>query len=255
MGYFYVDASVHERGNSILCAAVYSRTELDSEIKFQLERAGFTPGMDEFKSGVRMDRNPRMMELRSALMSDIGGNRHIAIIVAPIAERSRLASIVLQALAQFADDNEIVDRSGAVFIDQGMFSSAANGAREAATYSALSGYTVNVEQDSRIILGIQLADLAAHTCAVMLLDQLGVVTKTVKAGENSGYDPEMDLELGFALWAQIRYSFFRRQHPDRDPENPLLDTRSGLFIDPSSSTELVDAALARFGNVWMGCIH
>jgi hypothetical protein len=255
MGYFYVDDSVHERGNFILCAAVYSRTELGSEIQSELERAGLTPGTDEFKSGIRMDRNPRMMELRSALMSDIGGNRHIAIIVAPITQRSRLGSVVLNALTQFIDGNEIVDRSGDVFIDQGMFSSATNGAREAATYTALSGYRINVEQDSRVVLGIQLADLAAHTCAVMLLDQLGLVTKTVKAGENSGYDPEMDLELGFALWGQIRYSFFRRQHPDRDPENPLLDTRSGLFIDPTSSTELVDAALARFGNVWMGCIH
>ena len=37
----------------------------------------------------------------------------------------------------------------------------------------------------------QLADLVAHTCAVMLLAELGLVKKTVKAGENSGYDPTM----------------------------------------------------------------
>jgi len=255
MGYFYVDDTVHERGNFVLCAAVYSRTEIDSELQHELKEAGLTPGKDEFKSRIRMDQNPNMMRLRSRLMSDIRGNRKLGIMVAPISDRSRLGAVVLQGLAHFIDSNEIVDNSGVAFIDQGMFSSVKRAEKEASKHSVLAAYEINFEQDSRTVLGIQLADLAAHTCATMLLDQLGVIHKTVKAGENSGYDPDMDLELGFSLWGQLRYSFLRHKHPDRDSEDPLLDSRSGLFVAPMCSSELAGAALARFGNVYMGCIH
>jgi len=255
MGYFYVDDSVHERGNFVLCAAVYSPTEIDSDIHRELEQAGLTPGKDEFKSRTRMDQNPKMMQLRSRLMSHIQGNRKLGLIVAPIADRSRVGSVVLQGLAHFVDANEIVDRSGVVFIDQGMFRSIKAAQSEASKHSMLASYKINFEQDSRTVLGIQVADVAAHTCATMLLDQLGIIRKTVKAGENSGYDPDMDLELGFSLWGQVRYSFFRHTHAERGSENPLLDSRSGLFVAPTCSRELAEAALARFGDVYMGCIH
>jgi hypothetical protein len=255
MGYFYVDDTVHERGNFVLCAAVYSRDEADSDVRRELKKAGLTPGRDEFKSRIRMDQNPNMTRLRSRLMSDIHKNRKLGIIVAPISDRERLGSVVLGGLAHFVSSNEVVDRAGIAFLDQGMFSSVRAAEREVSKYGVLTGYHVHFEQDSRAVLGIQLADLAAHTCGIMLLDRLGIVQKTVKAGENSGYDPDMDLELGFSLWAQLRYSFFRHKHPDRDGENPLLDSRSGLFVAPTCSSGLAEAALRQFGDIYMGCIH
>jgi len=42
---------------------------------------------------------------------------------------------------------------------------------------------------------------------------LGLVTKTVKAGDNSGYEPNSDVELEFKLWAVVRYDFFAAPPP------------------------------------------
>ena len=72
---------------------------------------------------------------------------------------------------------------------------------------------VLLNQDSRSVGGVQVADLAAHSMGVMLLESLGYLKKTVKAGENSGYDPDLDIELGFELWASLRYAFFKAPQP------------------------------------------
>jgi hypothetical protein len=74
----------------------------------------------------------------------------------------------------------------------------------------LDNYKLFLEVDSIKVKGIQLADLVAHTFATMLLEQLGLVDKKVKAGENSGYDPDLEIELGFELWASIRYNNYWR---------------------------------------------
>jgi hypothetical protein len=116
------------------------------------------------------------------------------------------------------------------------------------------------EQDSRIVCGLQLADLVAHTCSIMLLESLGLVTKTVKAGENSGYDPDLDIELGFELWASLRYNFFSKPapHPDtwRDQSDYRVEVKGvGLYVSDSCPELLKEKALDRFGEMYLGCIH
>ena len=148
-----------------------------------------------------------------------------------------------------------------VFFDQGLFRSATHGQALAQKYSALNDCILHFEQDSRAIAGIQLADLAAHTCAVMLLEQLGLFGKTVKAGHNSGYEPDLDIELGFELWARIRDSFLSKPppHPDEwkdDEIQPVADvTPFGLHVSDTASNELRTAAIERFGSMYLGCIH
>ena len=103
-----------------------------------------------------------------------------------------------------------------VFFDQGILASAGAGQREAETTCNGHPCSFHFEQDSRKILGLQVADLIAHTCATMLLAQLGLVRKTVKAGPNSGYDPDADMPLEFELWAGLRYNFFATGPPPYD---------------------------------------
>ena len=41
-----------------------------------------------------------------------------------------------------------------------------------------------------------------------------------------------------------------------DPEDPAtMDARAGLYIASSAGPRLRDAALERFGTVYVGCIH
>jgi hypothetical protein len=111
--------------------------------------------------------------------------------------------------------------------------------------------------------GIQVADHAAHALGGMLLEEIGVLKKFVRAGENSGYDPDEMLELGFELWASLRYALAgRNEHipgmspPPEDPANPFFRVDGvGLYVAPTCPPELASHARNRFGINYLGCIH
>lgn len=97
----------------------------------------------------------------------------------------------------------------------------------------------------------------------MLLEEMGIVKKQVRAGENSGYHPDDLLELGFELWASLRYALLGKNEyiegvspPLDDPANPFFRVDGyGLYIAPSCSRELAEYARNRFGINYLGCIH
>ena len=120
--------------------------------------------------------------------------------------------------------------------------------------------SVLIRQDSREVGGLQLADHVAHSLSGMLLEQMGLLRKHIKAGENSGYDPELLIELGFELWASLRYSLIYGPN-DATPEDDQLVTATfpmegfGLYVAPSCNSDLTSHARARFGTNYLGCIH
>ena len=116
------------------------------------------------------------------------------------------------------------------------------------------------EQNSKIIRGIQVADLVASKCSTMLKETLGLIDKTVKAGPKSGYDPDMEINIGFELWADIRYNFFSDPPINPDEWDSMLDCKAivgkkGLFISENCTDEVKAAAEGRFGEMYLGCIH
>ncbi len=97
-------------------------------------------------------------------------------------------------------------------------------------------------------------------CATMLLAQLGLVKKTIKAGPNSGYDSDGDMPLEFSLWATLRYNFFSTSQPPYETWKSELDFKvdvesRGLHISDSCDDAVKSAALSRFGSMYLGCIH
>src|SRR5262245_51007872 len=100
---------------------------------------------------------------------------------------------------------------------------------------------VRAEQNSRVVGGLQLADLVAHTTGVMLLETLGFIRKQVKAG------------------AGLRYRFFHAGPVDQQEDlyqGALMDVGpDGLYISEACSAELRAAAMHRFGQCYLGCIH
>lgn len=116
-----------------------------------------------------------------------------------------------------------------------------------------------LEQNSVDIRGIQLADLAAHISSIQLKDALGLVSKVVKVGENSGCEPESEIELGFEMWATIRHTFFAQM--DKPFTADLIASLTvevepyGFYISDLCDKKLKDAARKQFGNIYLGCIH
>ena len=97
MGYFYFDETKQERAGFIIGALVYSPNDVTTKVYAALEEVGLRPGFDEFKSGARMDSNPKLAELRSHL-SEVLRKTSIGVVVTSVAERAMLGREALLGL-------------------------------------------------------------------------------------------------------------------------------------------------------------
>jgi len=259
MGFFYFDESIHEKGGFIIGAFIYHRADITPSVFGALAEAGLRPGIDEFKSSARMAARPEQMKARGRLRGLLD-SVSTGIIVIPSSEREKLGDEAILGLGKILQANNLLAIPHQVFLDHGI--SVTGAALEIFRKGPGGLCELHVNQDSKVIGGIQLADIAAHSISVMLLEQMGLVKKMVKAGENSGYDPELEIELGFELWASLRYSFFKAPQPKPGPipddpvGEPIFDVEKyGLHIAATCSERLREAALARFGECYLGCIH
>jgi hypothetical protein len=94
----------------------------------------------------------------------------------------------------------------------------------------------------------------------MLREEMGLLSKEVRAGEDAGYDPELMINLGFELWASLRYEIMIGPNGASPDDDQLVAATFpvegyGLYIAPSCSEALRRHTRARFGNNYLGCIH
>ena len=259
MGLLFFDDSKHDNQGFSLGAFVYVDRDPRPAVNRALQDCGLCPGIDEFKSSSYMNRNPTQARLRQKLRNILTQGCRLGVVVVPCSsELEYEAMLLLQKMLSHPD----LDRTQhEVYFDEGLFKTAVHGWATASDFGLPERCNLNLEQDSKQIAGIQLADLAAHTCAVMLRESLGFVRKTVKAGDNSGYDPDLDINIGFELWASIRYNFLSEEPPQPDEwvEGNLQPTASvlpyGLHVSFTCSEELRRSATDRFGTMYLGCIH
>jgi hypothetical protein len=257
VGYFYIDESIHERAGFILAAYVYSAHDLTPLVYERLRSVGLEPGKNEFKSSTKMTTDPIQRTLRSELKEVLRSTK-LGLVVIPSTERYNLGAEALRGLNKILQANKLTNQRHHIYFDQGIVFRRHS---DLTLELGMKNYCdILVGQDSRLIGGLQLADLAAHTMSVMLLETLGVVTKTVKAGPNSGYDPDLDIEIGFEMWASLRYHFFTMDNIDPEADDQLmaftLDTGSyAVYISDSCTDNLRSAVEKRFGKCYLGCIH
>jgi hypothetical protein len=159
MGFFYFDESIHPRGKFSLGAFVYCESSLDSEISDALRQSGLTPGKAEFKSGSRMDQSPEQTHVRTLLMKIVRENCGIGVVVAPDAPRTALGVEAFFGLSKILSTTQFRSSTHHVFFDQGIFCSSAAGHRASAKFGLAQPCTTYYEQDSVLVLGLQLADL------------------------------------------------------------------------------------------------
>ncbi|RWR29905.1 hypothetical protein D2T31_08345 [Sinirhodobacter populi] len=257
MAYLYLDDSKHHPAGFSLAAFVICETDPSGHVEAIFRGLGFDPRNFEYKSSAKMAGDDRLQKLRSAMMHYVGTNCRIAVCV--VEGDRRLGPAALRLLHSALSHPNLEGQDHEVFFDEGLFQSPKSAADLASIEGKFTQCRMHFEQDSRKLLGIQLADLVAHTCSTMLLETLGHVTKKVvlEAPGDSAYDGQ-EVELGFEMWACIRYAFLSmaKQHSkDELGEATVKVFPWGLFIDESTSERVAAAAMRRFGENYLGCIH
>lgn len=257
MAYLYLDDSKHHPAGFSLAAFVICETDPADHVESIFRGLGFDPRDFEYKSSAKMVGDDRLRKLRSAMKHYVGTNCRIAVCV--VDGDKRLGPAALRLLYSVLSHPSLEGQDHEVFFDEGLFDSRKSAADLASREDKFTRCRMHFEQDSSKLLGIQLADLVAHTCSTMLLETLGHVTKKVvlEVPGDSAYDGQ-EVELGFEMWAGIRYAFLSmaRQCPRDDLDEATVEVFPwGLFIDESASERVTAAAMRRFGENYLGCIH
>lgn len=253
----YIDDSVHQRGNFIISGIVITNSEVEQKVEDSLITHGFNPGTNEFKSGLNYRKYPKMLNVREDLREIISSSCKLGLVILPISQRQNIGIETFKGLKQILDSNDFGDNIE-IYVDQNYFKSRQAGEKFGQEIG-FENYRLFLEVDSIKVKGIQLADLIAHTFSIMLLEHLGLIDKKVKAGENSGYDPDLEMELGFELWARIRYNIIGEIDMKKfitGDEPPIKRTEPyGLYISTFCDEKLRQNGKERFGEIYMGCIH
>lgn len=256
MKYMYFDESIRDVGDFIIGALVLSNVDLSTEVRDRWRSMGIDPEVSEYKSSHLKASDPLGQRQRDMLW-DVLNSCDLAVTVCPRSHREALGSYCSALVVQLHETGLLPSREHGLYIDQGI--AVAESDRNALDEH---GVTSHGDQNSCAVAGLQVADHAAHVLGGMLLEEMGLLRKTVLAGENSGYDPDLAIELGFELWAGLRHALLGKNveidglSTPGDPVSPYFQIEGyGLYIAPSCGQELAAHARRRFGTNYLGCIH
>ncbi len=257
MAFIYLDDSKHQRFGFSLAAFVICDSDPTEHITSVFQGFGYDPEAFEYKSSSKMGNDESLRALRSALKSFIGRRCKIAVCV--VDGDKRLGPAALELLTVTLSHSHLKGHSHEVFFDEGLFQSSKFASQLVDGDPRFGLCNFHFEQDSRKHLGIQLADIVAHTCSTMLLETLGHITKKVVLNMpgDSVYDG-LEVELGFEMWAGIRYAFLsnNKPNPKDDFDLAYVDVYPwGLFVDDGVDERIYNSAMERFGENYLGCIH
>ncbi|GMT41466.1 MAG: hypothetical protein IEMM0001_2201 [bacterium] len=257
MANLYFDESIRENGGFIIGVVVISEDDLSARIITEWKIMGLNPNENEYKSSTIKANNEISVKQRE-FISRLVHSSKLALVVLPSHERKQLGNYCAELVLQLLDTNKLPNESHRLFLDENIFI-------DKDVKAKLEDRKVNVylNSDSKLEAGIQLADHASHALGGMLLEEMGIIKKQVRAGDNSGYHPDDMLDLGFELWASLRYALIGNNEyieglspPPDDPANPFFMVDGyGLYIAGSCSKFLAAAAKKKFGINYLGCIH
>lgn len=259
MSNFYVDDSVHDDAGFVLCACVYTPSNIEGIIVDLMKACGLDPEQFEYKSSANYSKQPKLAEFRSKLKGLVQEYCRYGVVVLPRDKREKAGQECLLALHQFIKANAQITPPLSIFMDQGLFPSKKE-AEILFNELSITEAQLFAEQDSKQQRGIQLADLVAHMASIQLKSTMGLVNKMVKAGENSGYDPDEEMELSFEMFGTLRYCIFNEGNPNPPIGDQFVDAvmtigKAGLFISGLCNADLADSVRGTFGTIYLGCIH
>jgi hypothetical protein len=245
----YIDETVHDQLGFMILAYVLCPSDPQAD----LERVLTSHVKDEFHSLEKMDGNEQAQKLRREIRSYVNWNCRWGVFVLPSEARWTLS----EELPRFI--TELVRSCGnpdavAIYMDEGIIKENALGAIRNAT--GVERLELGKSHETN---GIQLADLVAALSGVRLREEISQMPKMLTFGDESGFNPPIEAELGYELWASLRYSMYRSFVPlgiEDMPEMAEFCTNGyGLFVSDKCSPQLRESAEKVFGRVYLGCIH
>ncbi|MFH1934733.1 MAG: hypothetical protein ABIN18_24590 [Pseudomonadota bacterium] len=272
----YIDESIHDSVGVVVTAFIFTDGTFSDAVTEALQKAGLNPPQDEFKSSTRMDTNEKMRKGRENLLALAGRKSKIAVFFGPF-HRPHLGRQTFQALQSVLIRNAIQPESLSVYFDEEIFPSQKEADRLHALFHSLKGCKIFACEDSRICVGIQVADAVAHSFGRIIKEALTDTTKMIDiGGPDTGYSEGTEAPLGWSLLMNLRYALLTRPvvyngepypaasdpvviDPVRDDPvdfgiHPIL-LGWGVQVAPEADTELRQAVDKELGRLWLGCIH
>lgn len=244
----YIDESVHEKLGFMLLAFVLCPTDPHSELADIMAKHE----KHEFHASENMDGNKLAQELRAEMKQYVNWNCGWGVFVLPSDARWKLADELSGLIKDLVRSCAQPD-SVRIFLDDGIINP-----NELETVINKSGVKQIILSKSHEIYGIQLADLVASLSGVRLREEISRSPKMLTYGDEAGFNPPIEAELGYELWADLRYSMRRSSEPLGEGMIEMAEFSTsgyGLFISEKCSPELRTSAEKIFGRVYLGCIH
>lgn len=272
----FVDESLHEALGVAVTAFVFCDAEFEDLVTSNLRDAGINTPQEEFKSSARMIGNDVMQRARANLEWLAASKTRIAVFIGPL-RRERLGMQVLQALQSILLRNGIRASDLDVYFDNEIFDSPQEAARLHKLFGFLADCRLHAQQNSHHRVGIQVADLVAHSFGQIIKAALTGTSKQVDiGGPATGFAKGETAPLSWELLMALRHSLFTRPVissgadylPETDPvvldpvhDDPVAFAQHpvllgwGVQVAPEADITLRIAVEQELGQVWLGCIH
>lgn len=276
MSQCFVDESIYDTLGMVVTAFIFANSDFEPLVASALKEVGIDTPREEFKSSARMDTNQIMPMARKKLLNLAGTRSKIAVFFGPFS-RPRLGRQSLQAVQSVLLRNAIDPSKLSIHFDQEIFPSQKEAERLQNLFHYLAHCRIHAVEDSRIRVGIQVADAVAHSFGQIIKAALTGKDKIIDiGGPNTGYPEGTDAPLGWSLLMSLRYSLLTRPIvyngetyiPECDPVilDPMNDDPVdfgqhptllgwGVQVAPEAGAELRQAVESELGRLWLGCIH
>jgi hypothetical protein len=255
----YVDESFVPNNDLLIAGLVFSPIDLATGVDSVLVKHGFVPGHDEFKSTNRFREEPRWSLVRDGLLrllhdSDV---RIAAIVGSYRNDYRHLGNVVFSMLLQVAQHGGFNAGNLIVELDRDLRRDDARLAMQKRDAGPESVPQMNFGADSKLVGGVQVADLIAGSVRTILVEHLHNNPATVVFGEAEGYDPGTEIILSEEILMHLAWSFYADalQPDEYGTQNVWTAFPAGALITESTSPDVRRAAKERLGSLWRGCAH
>jgi hypothetical protein len=207
---------------------------------------GLIPGVDEYKSGYRMEGSSARKILRDSIRQLVLENCKLGLYIADIEERPRLCSSIAEIATQIVQINGLERQT--IYIDEGI-----TGKTRPSEYIELE-----TNCDSRRVPGIQLADFVAYHCSYLLKCAISGKSKKISIPHDA---PHLlageEVELDWILRTDFRRHFFvePRNIEEITGDDWFFKLKGyGAFFSPHLRDVVRLSAEETFDSMYFGCV-